>query len=68
MAKPRENTSLRLPSALLERADALLPVLAGADEVAAHGEVKRATVLRLAIMRGLAELERTYATRAKGPR
>lgn len=53
--------SLRLDPELVARADALVerlerdPVLA-----AASGNVSRSTVLRLALVRGLRELEREY--------
>lgn len=51
------TTSLRLPVELLERADALIPVMASWPEVGAHGRVSRSTVIRIALLRGLASLE-----------
>jgi len=53
-----ETTSIRLETGILERADALVEWLAGDARVAAHGAVKRTTVLRLALLRGLEALER----------
>ncbi len=52
-----KNANIRLPRALLARADALIPALSGDAEVVAHGVVKQSTVLRLAMMRGLDVLE-----------
>lgn len=51
--------ALRLSDALIARADALIPRLAESD-IAAAGEVSRATVLRLCVMRGLSLLEESY--------
>lgn len=52
-----EQTSLRLPSRLLERADALAPQLEQLPDHA-HERQNRASVLRLALALGLRELER----------
>jgi len=49
--------SLRLPQALVDRCDALVPVAGQAPELATAGEATRADVIRLAVLRGLAELE-----------
>jgi hypothetical protein len=51
---------LRLPQSVADRADALIARLAQHPELAAAGRVTRATVLRLAMMRGLALLEQEY--------
>lgn len=51
------TTSLRLPVELLDRADALVPFVATWPELGAHGKVSRSTVIRVALMRGLAALE-----------
>ena len=61
MAKP-ENvlTSMRLPSDLLKRARALVPALQNDPTVGAMGLVSRSKVLTLALVRGLADLEREY--------
>jgi hypothetical protein len=53
---------VRLPNALLKRADALRAKVAkDADSVAFGGRISRSTVLRLAIVRGLEALEKDYA-------
>ena len=53
-------TQLRLTEDLLERADALIAVMAADPEVRALGMPTRTAVLRLAIARGLRDLERQY--------
>jgi hypothetical protein len=53
-------TQLRLTHDLLERADALIEVMAADPEVRALGMPTRTAVLRLAIARGLQDLERQY--------
>jgi hypothetical protein len=53
-------TQLRLTHDLLERADALITVMAADPEVRALGMPTRTAVLRLAIARGLQALERQY--------
>jgi hypothetical protein len=53
-------TQLRLTHDLLERADALIEVMAADPEVRALGMPTRTAVLRLAIARGLRDLERQY--------
>lgn len=51
--------SLRLTDEILERAEALLPHLESDPALnAATAQVTRTTVLRYALLRGLAELER----------
>jgi hypothetical protein len=45
---------------LLERADALIEIMAADPEVRALGMPTRTSVLRLAIARGLRDLERQY--------
>jgi hypothetical protein len=57
-------TQLRLTHDLLERADALIAVMAADPEVRALGMPTRTAVLRLAIARGLRDLERQYQPRA----
>ena len=54
------STQLRLTHDLLERADALIAVMAADPEVRALGMPTRTAVLRLAIARGLQGLERRY--------
>lgn len=58
-------TPLRLDQEILERADALIPSVGKRPEFQAIGRVTRASVLRLAILRGLAELEAEAKPRKK---
>jgi hypothetical protein len=51
-------TSLRIPTALLERADELVPLIAATGELVG---ASRSTVLRLALAEGLRVLRRQYA-------
>jgi len=57
---PNEPLMLRMPQALLDRAEALVPAVEASEVGAALGRVTRAAVLRMAIARGLAELEAEY--------
>lgn len=50
-------TSMRLPARLIERADALVDKLQDHPQFEAMTRVTRATVLREALARGIAELE-----------
>jgi hypothetical protein len=58
-------TQLRLTHDLLERADALIAIMAADPEVRALGMPTRTAVLRLAIARGLQALERQYQAPAE---
>jgi hypothetical protein len=60
MNPAKTPTQLRLTQDLLERADALIEVMAADPEVRALGMPTRTAVLRLAIARGLRDLERQY--------
>jgi hypothetical protein len=60
MNPAKTPTQLRLTQDLLERADALIAVMAADPEVRALGMPTRTAVLRLAIARGLRDLERQY--------
>jgi len=60
MNSAKTPTQLRLTQDLLERADALIEVMAADPEVRALGMPTRTAVLRLAIARGLQDLERQY--------
>lgn len=51
--------ALRLTDTLVKRADALISRVAESD-IGALGETSRSTVLRLAVIRGLAALEEEY--------
>ncbi|HEX2280105.1 MAG TPA: hypothetical protein VHN13_23715 [Candidatus Tectomicrobia bacterium] len=60
MKPVKTPTQLRLTQDLLERADALIAIMAADPEVRALGMPTRTAVLRLAIARGLRDLERQY--------
>jgi hypothetical protein len=60
MNAAKTPTQLRLTHDLLERADALIAVMAADPEVRALGMPTRTAVLRLAIARGLRDLECQY--------
>jgi hypothetical protein len=55
--KTHQQYALRLPEDALPRADVLAERLRGVDPYAAFG-LSRSTMLRVAVMRGLTELER----------
>lgn len=60
--------TLRLPTSLVERADALLDKLTDAeDETVMLGRASRSIVLRLAVLRGLEQLEAKHASSAPAP-
>ncbi len=63
MSTVKTPTQLRLTRDLLERADALIEVMAADPEVRALGMPTRTAVLRLAIARGLKDLERQHRPR-----
>src|SRR2546429_2659725 len=60
MNSMKTPTQLRLTQDLLERADAMIAVMAADPEVRALGMPTRTAVLRLAIARGLRDLECQY--------
>ena len=60
MNAAKTPTQLRLTQDLLERADAMIAVMAADPEVRALGMPTRTAVLRLAIARGLRDLECQY--------
>jgi hypothetical protein len=64
MNPAKTPTQLRLTHDLLERADALIAVMAADPEVRALGMPTRTAVLRLAIARGLQNLECQYQSPA----
>jgi hypothetical protein len=51
--------TLRLPKALLQRADALIPKLRERSDIFVVGRLSRSVVLRLAVLRGLEAMEAT---------
>lgn len=59
--------TLRLPEDLLDRADRLVPTVGAAGDLAAV-RVSRSTVIRLALLRGLAALEQEFGGGAKKKR
>jgi hypothetical protein len=67
MSTGKTPTQLRLTRDLLERADALIEVMAADLEVRALGMPTRTAVLRLAIARGLKDLERQYQPKTPAP-
>jgi hypothetical protein len=52
----------RVPREWLARADALAEVLTQVEEVRVFGRPSRSTVVRMALLRGLEMLEKTYGT------
>ena len=57
---PQEQISIRVPKDALKRAERLVPRVARDRNVAALQKVTRATVLKLALVRGLAAMEADY--------
>ena len=57
---PSVMIPLRLPPELVQRAEGLVPLVAMDPKVAAIGRVTRSSVLRMALVKGLASLERQY--------
>ena len=57
---------IRVPTALAHRIDALTPALAAHPELGSVGRVTRSAVVRLALARGLACLERSAKRRQGG--
>jgi len=64
--KPETATSMRLPQEWIDRADEVAEKLENGGELAAFGTVTRATVLRLALARGLSGLENDAYYNAPG--
>ena len=57
--------TLRLPQSLVDRADALIDDLARDEEALLLGRVSRSIVLRLAVLRGLEQLEAQVSKKAQ---
>jgi hypothetical protein len=53
-----DATMIRIPAQLAEQADALIPLLDKRRDLLAWGRLSRAAVVRIALERGLADLER----------
>jgi hypothetical protein len=66
MAEEIGTVQLRLPVSLIEQADALIEVLSRNRDLSAAGRITRATVLRLAVARGLESLAREYGGQPHG--
>jgi hypothetical protein len=60
MAEEIGTVQLRLPISLIEQADALIEALSHDRDLSAAGRITRATVLRLAVARGLESLVHEY--------
>lgn len=60
MAEEIGTIQLRIPTSLIEQADALIEVLSRDRDLSAAGRITRATVLRLAVARGLENLVHEY--------
>ena len=63
MARLEEQIIARFPAGTTERAEALMPVIGAAPQFVAIGKVTKSMVLRLALMEGLAVLEKRYRTK-----
>ena len=58
------TTPVRIPNSMIERAESLIPFVRAKPEAEVWGvRVAPAVVIRLALQRGLAELEREQAER-----
>jgi hypothetical protein len=60
MAEDIGTVPLRLPQSLIDQADTLIEVLSHDRDLNAAGRITRATVLRLAVARGLESLANEY--------
>jgi hypothetical protein len=60
MADESTTVQLRLPTSLIDQADALIEALSRDRDLSAAGRITRATVLRLAVARGLESLAQEY--------
>jgi hypothetical protein len=58
---PADEKMVRLPTPLVNRADALVPLLDKRRDLMAWGRLSTTAVLRIALERGLADLERELA-------
>ncbi len=61
---PADEKMVRLPTPLVNRADALVPLLDKRRDLMAWGRLSTTAVLRIALERGLADLERELANLA----
>jgi hypothetical protein len=65
MAEEIGTVQLRLPLSLIEQADGLIEALSHDRDLSAAGRITRATVLRLAVARGLESLAHEYGQRGE---
>lgn len=56
----RPLESVRLPADLMARAEALVPLIEKDPELSSFGRVNKSSVVRLALHRGLKNLEEQY--------
>ncbi len=63
-----ETVNVRLPTELLERAEALVAELEKDPQLRVTGRVSRSTVLRLAVWKGIEALETAYTITKQAPR
>jgi len=63
-----DDTMMRIPTPLVMRAVALLPLVHERRELIGYGRLTRAAVIRLALERGLTSLERQLGANPKGGR
>ncbi len=66
--KEPQFSAVRLPTALVERADALMAPLSERRELISYARLSRAAVVRVALERGFASLERELGVKTKGGR
>jgi hypothetical protein len=59
------RTPIRLPVEYIERADNMLDAVAQDPDVNAVGRVTRASVLRMALAKGLKDMEYKYESKTK---
>lgn len=62
-----QQIPIRLPTEIVERIDALVPLLASDPKLGAW-RITRSAVMRQALLRGLEALEADYETRGRRPR
>lgn len=65
--KSQTPVNLRLPDALLARVDAMVPCVGAASELATVVTITRSDVLRLALLRGMAQIEAEYGSPPVSP-
>lgn len=67
LAMPEDPVAnIRLSPDIIEEADGLIPILQQDTRLRAGGRISRSTVLRLAVLEGMAVLRKTYPKKGKG--